>query len=235
MNYHWAGASHPGRVRANNEDSFAPENSGRSPGPLLVVVADGMGGAAGGEVASQVAVEEVSTGSGTITERIRRANNSVFDRSIADPALAGMGTTLTLVELGQDGVARLGHVGDSRAYIWRDRSMEQLTDDHTVVAEQIAAGRIRPSDAARHPQRSMLTRVLGIAPEVEVDFLDIRLQPGDRLLLCSDGLTGMLTDEQISALLAGCTPEEAVWSLVEAANRAGGHDNVTVVVVDAET
>jgi protein phosphatase len=145
-----------------------------------------------------------------------------------------MGTTLTLVELGVDGVARLAHVGDSRAYLWHAGAIEQITEDHTVVAEQLAAGRISPNDIANHPQRSMLTRVLGIASTIEVDTLEIHLEPGDRLLLCSDGLTNMVDDDTMASQLAVGAPEEVAWNLIEAANRAGGHDNITVIVVVVE-
>ena len=234
MKYQWAAATHPGRVRTNNEDSYSPEASGSGPGPVVLMVADGMGGAVGGEVASQVAVEHASTGSGTPVERIGRANQAVVARSLSEPALAGMGTTLTLAELGDDGVVTMGHVGDTRAYLWRQGVLEQKTADHTVVAEQLAAGHISAADAATHPQRSMLTRVLGISHDLEVDTLLIETSPGDRLLICSDGLTNMVEDERIGELLAGGAPEETVWSLIEEANRAGGHDNITVVVVDVE-
>jgi PPM family protein phosphatase len=234
VKYQWAAATHPGRVRTNNEDSYSPEASGRGPGPVVLMVADGMGGAVGGEVASQVAVEHASTGSGTPVDRIQRANRAVVARSLSEPGLAGMGTTLTLAELGGDGVVTIGHVGDTRAYLWRQGVLEQTTDDHTVVAEQLAAGHISAADAATHPQRSMLTRVLGISNELEVDTILIETSPGDRLLICSDGLTNMVEDERIAELLAGGAPEETVWSLIEEANRAGGHDNITVVVVDVE-
>ena len=234
MKYQWAAATHPGRVRNNNEDSYAPEASGAGTGPVVLMVADGMGGAIGGEVASQLAVEHAAAGSGSPIERVMRANQAVVDRTLREPGLAGMGTTLTLAELGPDGAIRLAHVGDSRAYLWHEDELEQVSQDHTVVAEQLAAGHISPTDVATHPQRSMLTRVLGISPDLEVESLTIETVAGDRLLICSDGLTNMVEDQQIAALLSRGTPEEAVWALIEAANRAGGHDNVTVVVVDVE-
>jgi protein phosphatase len=198
------------------------------------MVADGMGGAVAGEIASQVAVEHAVAGSGSPVERIQRANKAVVERSLSEPGLAGMGTTLTLAELGSDGIITLGHVGDTRAYLWRRGVLEQKTADHTVVAEQLAAGHISAADVATHPQRSMLTRVLGISHELEVDSLQIETAPGDRLLVCSDGLTNMVEDARIAQLLANAAPEEVVWSLIEEANRAGGHDNITVVVVDVE-
>jgi protein phosphatase len=234
VKYQWAAGTHKGRVRNNNEDSFAPETSGRSTGPVVLMVADGMGGAIGGEIASQLAVEHASDGVGSPVERVIRANEAVVNRTLSEPGLAGMGTTLTLAEFGDDGAVNLAHVGDSRAYLLHQGLFEQLTDDHTVVAEQLAAGHISPADAVTHPQRSMLTRVLGISPDVEVDSITFDSTAGDRLLICSDGLTNMVEDERVAQLLAKGSPEEAVWALIEEANRAGGHDNITVVVVDVE-
>lgn len=235
MNYQYAAATHRGRVRNNNEDAHWPETAGQGPGPFVLMVADGMGGAVAGEVASQLAVAEAQAGDGLPSERLAKANAEVFERSLAEPELAGMGTTLTLVELGTDGVAHLAHVGDSRAYLWHDGEFQQITDDHTVVAEQLAAGRITEGDIANHPQRSMLTRVLGISSAIEVDTLDFKLDPGDRLLICSDGLTNMIDDQAVASLLGTGAPEEVAWNLIEAANRAGGHDNITVIVVLVES
>ena len=234
MKYQWAAASHKGRVRNNNEDSYAPATAGRGTGPVVLMVADGMGGAIGGEIASQLAVEHASTGSGSPVERVIRANEAVVERTVSEPGLAGMGTTLTLAEFGDDGTVNLAHVGDSRAYLWHQGLLEQLTDDHTVVAEQLAAGHISPADAVSHPQRSMLTRVLGISPEIDVDSISFDSEAGDRILICSDGLTNMVEDDRVAQLLAKGSPEEAVWALIEEATRAGGHDNITVVVVDVE-
>jgi protein phosphatase len=232
VNYLWAAATHRGRLRNNNEDAYYPESSGKGPGPVVLMVADGMGGAVGGEVASRLAVETAVAAQGTPLERVVAANRSVVDAALGDPHLAGMGTTMTLVELGPDQVAHLAHIGDSRAYLLRGGSLSMLTADHTVVAEHVASGRISEEDALTHPQRSMLTRVLGISPDVEIDEIDLPLEAGDRLLLCSDGLTNMVPDDQIASTLAATTPEEAAWTLIEQANRAGGHDNITVVVVD---
>ena len=235
MKYQWSAGTHKGRVRNNNEDSFAPETSGRSTGPVVLMVADGMGGAIGGEIASQLAVEHASVGVGSPVERVIRANEAVVERTLNEPGLAGMGTTLTLAEFGEDGTVALAHVGDTRAYLLHHQgTFEQLTSDHTVVAEQLAAGHISPADAVTHPQRSMLTRVLGISSDIEVDSITFDSAPGDRLLICSDGLTNMVEDDRIAQLLAKGSPEEAVWALIEEANRAGGHDNITVVVVDVE-
>lgn len=232
MNYLWAAATHRGRLRNNNEDSYAPENSGRSQGPVVLIVADGMGGAVGGEVASRLAVETAMNREGTPTERVQAANEQVVAAALENPQLAGMGTTMTLIQLNPDGRGDLAHVGDSRAYLLRDGQMQMLTSDHTVVAEHVAAGRLTQEDALTHPQRSMLTRVLGISFELDVDESELSLAPGDRLLLCSDGLTNMIGDEEIAATLSSATAEEAAWNLIEQANRAGGHDNITVMVVD---
>lgn len=234
MNYQWAAATHRGRVRTNNEDSYSPEASGRGPGPVTVMVADGMGGAVGGEIASKTAVENAVVGSGDPSERVRRANQAVFEKTMSDPMLAGMGTTLTLIEFGADAVARIAHVGDSRAYIWRDGEIQQITDDHTLIAEHLAAGRISERDALSHPQRSVLTRVLGISPHLDIDVDEMPVEEGDRFLICSDGLTNMVEVEHIAEILGSGTPEGVAWTLVEEANRAGGHDNITVVVVDVE-
>lgn len=232
MRYQWAVATHQGRVRRNNQDAVYPATSGSGEGPVLVVVADGMGGHVGGEVASRLAVEHAVATPGTVVERVLAGNTAVFEEALRNPSLAGMGTTMTLVELGVDGVARFAHVGDSRAYLMRDGNLSQLTADHTVVAEHVRAGRLTAEEATNHPQRSMLTRALGLTPDVEVDAFDLTLQPGDRLLVCSDGVTSMLDDAAIGVALGNATAEESVWKLVEEANRAGGHDNITAVVVD---
>jgi serine/threonine protein phosphatase PrpC len=234
VNFQWASATHRGRVRNNNEDSYAPETSGQGTGPLVVMVADGMGGAVGGEVASSVAVARAVEADGGPRQRVAAANEAVYKAAIANPNLAGMGTTLTLAEFSESGTAIIAHVGDSRAYLWRRGRLEQLTVDHTVVAEQIAAGRLTPHEASRHPQRSMLTRVLGMGQEIEIDEMEYRLEPGDRLLVCSDGLTNMVAEDEIAEVLGRAALEEAAWELVERANQAGGQDNITVVVVEAE-
>lgn len=234
MKYLWAVASHQGRVRPNNQDTPYPPTSGKSDGAsAIVAVADGMGGAAGGEVASATAMQAAVSTIGTPAERIRTANRAVFTESRERPDLAGMGTTITLAQLDDDGTVHFGHVGDSRAYLVRGKKLEQLTADHTIVAEWVAIGAISADEAKTHPRRGMLTRSVGVAPEVEVDEFVLELDPGDRLILCSDGLSGMIDDEAIHRIGGTGMVEEAAWALVEAANLAGGHDNITVVVVDA--
>ena len=219
-----------GRVRERNEDSMLVD-------PPLFAVADGMGGHRGGDVASQIAIETLeeleATGVGSLAEHVRRANRAVWDRSVEDDRLAGMGTTLTAARF--DGVnVQLAHVGDSRAYLFRGGSLRQLTDDHTLVARMVRAGEITEAEAEVHPHKNVMTRALGTEAQVEVDEEAVALQDGDRLLLCSDGLTGMVTEDQIQAILETTdAPQRAADQLVRAANRAGGVDNITVVVIDA--
>ncbi len=233
MNYTWASATDVGHVRDKNEDSVFPVADGHSAGPIIVAVADGMGGAAAGEVASRLAIEAATGGDGSPLDRVLRGNAAVLDAEAADQTLSGMGTTLTLCILGEEGDAQLGHVGDSRAYLLRAGELSQVTRDHTLVAEMVEQGRLSPAQAETHPRRHLLTRVIGMSG-VTPDLIDLDLEPGDRLLICSDGLNLMVSDVGIQRLLAGASdPSEAAWSLVEAANAAGGLDNVTVVVVEA--
>ena len=146
-----------------------------------------------------------------------------------------MGTTISAADIAGDGTAVIGHVGDSRVYLLRSGILQQLTRDHTLVAQWVADGRISAEEAAVHPQRSMLMRAVGHGRPLEVDLITERLIGGDRLMICSDGLSGMIDDARISDLLSNGSVEEAVWALVEAANGAGGHDNVTVAAVDVES
>ncbi|MFN8233659.1 MAG: Stp1/IreP family PP2C-type Ser/Thr phosphatase [Actinomycetota bacterium] len=219
-----------GQVRERNEDSFLVA-------PPLYAVADGMGGHRGGEVASGLALETVealaNAGEGALTDQVREANRAVFERSMTDRAVSGMGTTLTALTVDDD-AAHVAHVGDSRAYLLRAGALRQLTEDHTLVNRMVKAGEISPEEAEVHPHRNVVTRALGTEPDVQVDRQDVPLLDGERLLLCSDGLTNMVTTEQIRAILeANPSPQDAATRLVRAANRAGGIDNITVIVVDA--
>jgi len=233
MSYRWAVATHPGNVRAENEDSVHPTSSGAGPGPVVMMVADGMGGAVGGEVASRIAVETASASDADIAERILEANRAILGHVDEHPTLRGMGTTMTVFELTeQDHLARFAHVGDSRAYLLREGELTQLTEDHTVVNMYVRSGTLSPDEAAHHPQRSLLTRVVGLEEDLDVDTGNLTLEPGDRVLLCSDGVNAMIDDESIASALAAPTAEEAAWLLVERANAAGGHDNITALVID---
>jgi PPM family protein phosphatase len=218
-----------GQVREGNEDSYLVLDP-------LYAVADGMGGHRGGEVASNLALQTIerlfTAQEGTLTEQVEQANRAVFERSQNDREVAGMGTTLTAA-LVQGAQVRLAHVGDSRAYLFRDGELQVLTEDHTLVHKMLVEGEITESEAETHPHRSILTRALGVDGSVQVDEGIVEMRPGDRLLLCTDGLTGMVSDEQIKAVLAESKdPQEAVDRLVRAANRAGGIDNITAVVID---
>jgi serine/threonine protein phosphatase PrpC len=221
-----------GRRRRRNEDAYVVQ-------PPLFAVADGMGGAQAGEVASRLAAESLSEGgaAGTGTERvvdlIQAANRRIYDRSTEDEAASGMGTTVT-VALVEDGTVSFGHVGDSRAYLVRDGRLEQLTQDHSLVSELLQSGRISPEEAESHPQRSVITRVLGTDPDVDVDSFTIDATPGDLFLICSDGLTTMVRDQAIEQIVAdyrGDLPA-AARRLVETANSGGGEDNITVIVFE---
>lgn len=236
MKYVWGTGTHVGRVRDGNEDSLFPAESGSSGGPVVLMVADGMGGAVAGEVASRLAVEAASAAPAnepmTPEARVLAANGAVIDATREDPSLAGMGTTMTLVSLEPDGTAQFAHVGDSRAYLLREGELELLTTDHTLVHELIELGRITPEEAEHHPHRHLITRVLGLGP-IGVDTFTRELQQGDRILMCSDGLNTMVTDLTIQGLLAaGQGVEPTAWALIEQANTAGGLDNTTVLVID---
>jgi PPM family protein phosphatase len=219
-----------GRQRNANEDSLFTRAA-------LFVVADGMGGAQAGEVASKTAAESFdrelpsAPPERVLRETIELANRTIHERAAGDPDLAGMGTTVTaaIVDLEAEEVA-IGHVGDSRAYRLRGNKFERLTRDHSLVEEMRRKGQLTDAQAEDHPQRSIITRALGPEPEVEVDLQTVAAQAGDVFLICSDGLTTMLGDEQIGRLLARATSmQSAVRALVDEANRAGGRDNITVV------
>lgn len=222
-----------GRRRLDNEDAFVIE-------PPLFAVADGMGGALAGEVAARIAVTTIEErGVGLrepdgLRDLLRLANTRIFERAVTDPGTTGMGTTATLAAVDEAaGTVVLAHVGDSRAYRLRGGVLEQLTDDHSLVGELVREGRLTPDEAFVHPARSVITRVLGTDPEVEVDLLSLPAEPGDVFLLCSDGLSEMLRDEEIATLARDAgSPEGAAEALVAAANAAGGDDNVTVVVFE---
>jgi serine/threonine protein phosphatase PrpC len=229
---HTAVATHPGRRRRHNEDAYVCE-------PPLFAIADGMGGARAGEVASGLAAAAVQTGEagGNGKERvvalIQAANRSVYERSSSDADVAGMGTTMT-VALVEDGTVTFGHVGDSRAYVLRDGSLEQLTDDHSLVAELVRGGKLSAEEAENHPQRSVITRALGTDPDVDVDTFAVDAHEGDVFVLCSDGLTDMIADDEIGEVLSAQREslDGAAKELVRRANKAGGQDNITVVAFE---
>lgn len=219
-----------GRVRNGNEDAFiVDERIG------LYAVADGMGGHQAGEVASATALESlralVATGA-AIGNALEAANAAVFEKAKARPDLRGMGTTVTAGSLINDALV-IAHVGDSRAYLMRDGEMTQITKDHSLVEELVREGRLTEEEATTHPQRSIITRALGIDADVDIDVVTIELQIGDRILLCSDGLTTMVHATDIAAILRReSDPLRAATTLVDTANAAGGDDNITTLVAD---
>lgn len=226
----YAAATDTGRKRRRNEDSYVIA-------PPLFAVADGMGGAQAGEIASKLAaaaLEDTDPGSLSGEDRvmslIQEANRRVYERSNEDPSASGMGTTIT-VALVEDAGVTIGHVGDSRAYRYREGSIEQITEDHSLVNELMKSGKLSPEEAETHPQRSVITRALGTDPDVDVDSFTVETQTGDVFLLCSDGLTTMVDDDGILGLLEKHRDDldRATKSLVSAANRGGGEDNITVI------
>jgi protein phosphatase len=230
-----AGSTDAGRKRRRNEDSLVRE-------PPLFAVADGMGGAQAGEVASRLAAaafREFHEADDLDPEErvaaiIQEANRRIYERARTDAQASGMGTTITAALLSGSAVT-IGHVGDSRAYRLRQGRLEQLTEDHSLVADLVRSGRLTPQEADTHPQRSVITRALGTDAEVDVDTFTVEVEAGDVFLLCSDGLTTMVDDDEITQTVANADSlEQATKALVKAANRAGGEDNVTVVLFRLE-
>jgi serine/threonine protein phosphatase PrpC len=229
-----AAVTDPGRRRRQNEDAFVRE-------PPLFAVADGMGGAQAGEIASRLAAaalrqpsdDESGDGRKRVVQLIQEANRRVYERSSEDEAVSGMGTTMT-VALVEDTTVWIGHVGDSRAYRVRDGSLEQLTEDHSLVAELVRSGKLSPEEAEIHPQRSVITRALGTDPDVDVDVFSVSPEPGDLFMICSDGLTAMITDDAILEIIEDHRGDldRSAKRLVDAANRSGGEDNITVVLFE---
>jgi PPM family protein phosphatase len=234
----FAAATDVGRMRKNNEDSYLSSQP-------VAAVADGMGGHSAGEVASAIAIEELAAlrdrgpwenetaATDDLKQAILRANRRIREMAARDRKLNGMGTTL--VALLEDGdMVHVANVGDSRGYLLRQGELSQVTVDHSLVQELVDDGRLSPEDAERHPQRSVITRALGIDPEVEFDLFTYKLQVGDRLLLCSDGLSDVVEPAQIrKVLLRVRNAHRAARELVTVANANGGPDNITVIVVDA--
>ena len=230
----WDVVTDTGRRRLGNEDAYVVE-------PPLFMIADGMGGARAGEIAAGLAAaafEEAASEARDETALesiIADANRRIWERSLADPTTAGMGTTITVALVDEaGGRVTFGHVGDSRAYRVRDGEIEQVTTDHSLVAELVQSGVLTPEEAERHPQRSAITRALGTEAAVEADIFTIEVEVDDLFLLCSDGLSDMLTDREMATAIAtaGADPKVAAEALVRAANARGGEDNVTVVLFE---
>jgi PPM family protein phosphatase len=224
------GRTDVGRQRTANEDSLFVR-------PPMFAVADGMGGAKAGEVASALAVEAVENAADSaeppeeqLAAIVRAANRRIYDLAVADETRRGMGTTLTLVKVHGDEIT-IAHVGDSRAYRMRDGELSQLTRDHSLVAELERSGQITAEAAEHHPQRSIITRALGPEPDVEVDTYTLTGRQDDLFLICSDGLTSMISDGEVTSILRSAgSLEDAAEELVLAANQSGGKDNITVIL-----
>lgn len=230
-----AAVTGPGRVRQVNQDRFLVLNN------RLFVVADGMGGHRGGEVAAQLTVDTLSSAQGVqssddLQSTILHANRTIFEHAAHDPELSGMGTTVTAIALLRDAdepLLSIANVGDSRTYRLTPAGFEQLTEDHSVVGELMREGRITAEEALQHRHRSVITRALGVEPSVDVDIIEVIPTPGDRYLLCSDGLHGEVPDSTIASILRRfADPTEACEELMAAAITRGGRDNITAVIVD---
>lgn len=225
-----------GMVRATNEDNYAVESN-------LFVVADGMGGHAAGEIASEVAVSTITKhclGNRSdihpcqlLEQAILEANRLIYTKAQAVAECAGMGTTVTAVIL-QDSHIYWGHVGDSRLYYFCDESLSQLTNDHSLVWELVKSGAITSEEAHNHPQRNMLTRAVGTSFTLRVETGSFQYAVGSRILLCTDGLTSMIDDSELTAMVKNYSlyGQALVDALVSKANRAGGHDNITVILLE---
>jgi serine/threonine protein phosphatase PrpC len=228
------GKTDKGLVRKENEDAFCIEKD-----LGLLAIADGMGGHASGEVASKMAIEilrdslkkEGEPLPDRLDSGVKLANKMIYEASRSQSQLNGMGTTLTALQLDGKRLS-IAHVGDSRAYLIRGGVIEQLTDDHTIVSEQVARGMITREEAARSDMRNILSKALGIAPEVDVDMEELTVSEGDQLVLCSDGLSELISDDEIlSEVQSSNRPDLACNELVDLANQRGGNDNITVIVV----
>ena len=234
-----------GRVRNRNEDAYLADDKAR-----LYIVADGMGGHVGGDLASRMAVECIREvvleydrahrskenskygmeAELKLTDALKQANDQIFHESSDRPEYRGMGTTTTSI-LVQDDTATIAHVGDSRAYLMRDGEIRQITEDHSWVNEQVKAGFITSEEARTHRLKNVITRSLGHEPDVMVDIVRLDLKEDDSYLICTDGLSNMVTDAEIREAVAGHEPDEALKTLVDLANERGGYDNITAVLI----
>lgn len=229
----WGAATDVGRTRKGNEDSYFA-------GERVFAVADGLGGHRAGEVASAIVVdliahvEQAPDPAAALEQAILEANDTIFERAQGDPQTSGMATTVTAVAFNGN-VAHLAHVGDSRCYLLRDGALRQMSRDHTLVARLVEEGSLTSEAAETHPQRSVLTRAVGSEPAVAVDGDDVPLLSGDRLMLCSDGLSSVVSEDAIAGVLESVTdPQHACAQLVDQANSLGGPDNITVLIVDVQ-
>jgi protein phosphatase len=231
-----------GRVRSQNQDSYAVGEF--SPSLGWAVVCDGMGGPAGGNIASEIAVQTVSEGLNrllhaqstgddlrrAVAEVIKAANARIFEMGEANSDLTGMGTTLVLCLL-HGGAVTVAHAGDSRAYLVGGNEIKRLTNDHSLVQNMLERGEISEGEASTHPQKNIITRALGVSPEVDFDLAEHNISPGEIILLCTDGLTNLCEDGEIAEIAEGTSIETLPSALIDLVNERGGTDNITVVAI----
>ncbi len=232
-----------GMVRDTNQDAFKIVALGTGSG--LALVCDGMGGARGGDTASTIAKKVITETiqktyqdvmgaeavKAMVLEAVASANRAIYQTAKDHPEYTGMGTTVVLSLLHQKR-AYIAHVGDSRLYLMREHSLTQITRDHSFIQEMVDRGEISPEEARVHPNKNIITRAVGVHWDVDVDFYSLDLYPGDKLLLCTDGLTNLCPDEKLADVISSDSIEEAAETLICTANQEGGHDNITVVIVE---
>ena len=241
VTFSWAGATDIGLVRRTNQDAVLPDDMGLGPGPVVVAVADGLGAYAGSEIASRLVIDAISTCPADemnpeqlVAVAHQRLTDHIEVVEKIHPALVNMSTTLTLAILRPGGLIEIGHIGDSRAYGSDGLGIAQLTTDHTIAMDLVRAGRLAARDAAGHPGWHTMSNWLGREHRYWVETHALVFGRGDRLLLCSDGLSNLVPEDVIGGLLYAGTPDESCTALIDAANRAGGSDNISVVVVSVE-
>lgn len=249
--FKWGGCTDIGKTRPINEDGFYISEYSKEADAMYAIVADGMGGHRAGEVASTLAIREISelvnggfmpnmTVADTkelLGRAVKQANRAIYDKSMEDVGYRGMGTTLTLCFVYGE-KAMVAHVGDSRAYLLRGDALHRITTDHSLVQELLSSGRITEEEAEHHPQKNVITRALGTDSDVEIDLYEFTLRADDVLLFCTDGFSNLLPDGEIKKLLQqghGKEPQQLADDLVAEANRAGGYDNITVVLLTKES
>lgn len=226
--------SDTGKIRKRNEDAHLVQ---LSQDIKKLAVADGMGGHQGGHIASRLALEVIdnfSINGDSLKEdmgkAVYKANEEIIARASGDPELEGMGTTITFLGINEK-KALVAHVGDSRLYLFRKGRLQRITRDQSLVEEMVRQGKLSPEEAAIHPQRNVLLQALGVEEDIEVDFYELKVQQGDLFLLCTDGLTGPVSDEEITQIIKKTANlQKSAEEMVELANARGGHDNITVVL-----
>lgn len=244
------GKTNIGLLRKINEDAFYYQKQYKCGKPYLCIIADGMGGHNAGEVASRMAVNEINEFieknlneqeynnlkdyEDLIKKAFLHANEKVYKKSMDSKECIGMGTTLTVILIIENNMI-IGHVGDSRVYIIRNESMERITSDHSYVAELIKNGTIKPEEASKHPQKNLITRAIGTGEKIDVDINVFGIKNGDNILMCTDGLSNMLDEDEILNIVKSDKKlEERCSELIDLANNKGGYDNITVIIVEID-